>query len=438
MRILHTADWHLGKTIEGRSRIEEQRAFLRDFAEIARRERADLVIVAGDIYDSPNPSAEAEKLFYQSLKEITQDGKRLILVIAGNHDSPERLVAAGPLAADHGILMAGLPGTVIPVGSYGLHRVVASGNGYVEIEINGERAVILFLPYPSEKRLNDAIYREMDESAERAASYGEKIARLFAELEGKYREDTVNLAAAHLFAMDVTAGGSERGLELGGSYLVDGACLPPKAGYIALGHVHKFQLVPHTQGRAYYSGSPIAYHRREAGSEKMCILAEGKAGQSFRVKEIPLPVYKPIQVWRAKSPEEAIELCRLHSEEDSWVYLEVETERGYILEDEIRRMKELKKDILEIHPIVPGEDDPEGTDFSASGYEKTCPGGIGEKTLPEVFADYFRQEMKGAVPEQELIELLLELSREDGKEEAYEASEAKDQGPEQFYKRTDD
>ena len=109
MRILHTADWHLGKTIEGRSRIEEQRAFLRDFAEIARRERADLVIVAGDIYDSPNPSAEAEKLFYQSLKEITQDGKRLILVIAGNHDSPERLVAAGPLAAHHGIMMARLP-----------------------------------------------------------------------------------------------------------------------------------------------------------------------------------------------------------------------------------------------------------------------------------------------------------------------------------------
>ena len=238
-------------------------------------------------------------------------------------------------------------------------------------------------------------------------------------------------SAIPIAVTSVTPGGS-------GSYLVDGACLPPKAGYIALGHVHKFQLVPHTQGRAYYSGSPIAYHRREAGSEKMCILAEGKAGQSFRVKEIPLPVYKPIQVWRAKSPEEAIELCRLHSEEDSWVYLEVETERGYILEDEIRRMKELKKDILEIHPIVPGEDDPEGTDFSASGYEKTCSGGIGEKTLPEVFADYYRQEMKGAVPEQELIELLLELSREDGKEEAYEASEAKDQGPEQFYKRTDD
>ncbi len=419
MRILHTADWHLGKTIEGRSRIEEQRAFLADFAEIAEREEADLVIVSGDVYDSPNPPAEAEKLFYQALKEITRGGKRLALVIAGNHDSPDRLVAASPLAAEHGILMAGLPGTVIPAGPYGRHRVADSGNGYVEIEINGERAVILLLPYPSEKRLNDAIYREMEDSAARAASYGEKIGRLFAELEENYRDDTVNLAATHLFAMDVMAGGSERGLELGGSYLVDGACLPKKAGYIALGHVHKFQLVPHTQGRAYYSGSPISYHRREAGTEKVCILAEGKAGAPFQVKKIPLPVYKPIQIWHSRSPEEAIELCRLHEGEDSWVYLEVETERGYILEDEIRRMKELKKDILEICPITPGDSGLDQTDFSISG----SIGASEEKSLAELFVDYYRQEMKGAVPQEELVELLLELSREEGKEEANEASE---------------
>ena len=186
------------------------------------------------MYDSYNPSAKAEKLFYQTLKEMTEGGRRLALVIAGNHDSPERLVAAGPLAMEHGILMAGLPRSVIVTGNYGCHQVVDSGEGYVEVEINGERAVILLLPYPSEKRLNDVIYQEMDEEEKRAASYGERIGRFFSLLEEKYRDDTINLAAAHLFAMDASVSGSERGISLGGSYVADGSCLPEK------GPVHCF------------------------------------------------------------------------------------------------------------------------------------------------------------------------------------------------------
>ncbi len=415
MKILHTADWHLGKTIEGRSRLEEQRAFLKDFAEIAKREQADLVIIAGDVYDNPNPPAEAERLFYQTLKTITEGGKRLVLVIAGNHDSPERLVAAGPLAMEHGILMAGLPKTVIAPGIYGQHQVIRSGEGYVEIELNGERAVVLLLPYPSEKRLNDVIYGEMEDSAQRAASYGEKIDALFSRLEENYREDTINLAVSHLFTMDAKAGGSERGLELGGSYLVDGSCLPQRAQYIALGHVHKFQAVPHTGKRAYYSGSPLPYHRSEGETAKMCILAEGKAGEPFSITPIPLPVYKPIEVWHGKSPEEALELCRIHSHEDSWVYLEIETERGYITEEEIRQMRELKKDILEIHPISAGEPDWKNQDDGGK-----------EKSLEELFTDYYRQENKGAVPDPELIRLLLELSEEE--EEKDEASQTENEG----------
>ena len=78
--------------------MEEQNRFLSDFVRIVKEEQVDLIILAGDVYDSYNPSAEAEKLFYQTLKEMTEGGRRLALVIAGNHDSPERLVAAGPLA----------------------------------------------------------------------------------------------------------------------------------------------------------------------------------------------------------------------------------------------------------------------------------------------------------------------------------------------------
>lgn len=412
MRILHTADWHLGKSLEGRSRLEEQKRFLSDFIGIVKKEQADLVVIAGDVYDSPNPPAEAEKLFYRTLKEITEGGKRLVLAIAGNHDSPERLTAAGPLAMEHGILMAGLPKSVIPTGKYGCHQVVDSGEGYVEIEINGEKAVILLLPYPSEKRLNDVIYQEMDEEPDRAASYGERIGRFFALLEEKYREDTINLAAAHLFAMDASAGGSERGISLGGSYVVDGDCLPKKAQYIALGHVHKPQQVPHTQGRAFYSGAPMAYHRSEAGMARQCSLIELHPGKPFIKKDIVLPVYKPIEVWRAESIEQACSLCESHREEDSWVYLEIRTERGYIREDEIRNMKAWKKDILEIRPIGAG-----------TGSLKAFGETLEDKSLKQLFTEYYSQENGGARPDEELVSLLLELAGGLEKEEADETAE---------------
>lgn len=81
--------------------------FLADFVEIVKDEKIDLLIIAGDVYDSYNPPARAEELFYETLKQLSDGGKRLILVIAGNHDNPQRLEAPGPLARDHGILMAG-------------------------------------------------------------------------------------------------------------------------------------------------------------------------------------------------------------------------------------------------------------------------------------------------------------------------------------------
>ena len=125
LKIIHTADWHLGKNYSMR--------FLSDFIQMVEEKEADLILIAGDIYDSPNPPAMAEKLFYNTLKKITDKGKRMVVIISGNHDSPERLMAAAPLAMEHGILIAGTPKTVIETGTYGKNKVLRSGEGYVEI-----------------------------------------------------------------------------------------------------------------------------------------------------------------------------------------------------------------------------------------------------------------------------------------------------------------
>ena len=248
MRILHTGDWHLGKNLEGASRMDEQELFLNDFVDIVEKNKVDLVIIAGDVYDNSNPPARAEKMFYDTLKKLSKNGERLILVIAGNHDNPERLVAAGPLAMEHGIIMSGTPKTVIQCGEYGQHKVINSGEGFIEVEINNEKAVILTVSYPSEKRLNEVLY-------------GERIKSLFDSLEKNYRSDTINLVVSHLFAMGSEEGGSERSIQLGGSYIVNGSCFPKEAQYIALGHVHKPQIVPGTNKKARYSGSPLHYNK---------------------------------------------------------------------------------------------------------------------------------------------------------------------------------
>ena len=405
MRILHTADWHLGKDLEGQSRLDEQQEFLEDFVNIVKENNIDLVIIAGDVYDSSNPKARAEKLFYDTLKKISANGERLTLVISGNHDNPERLVAAGPLAMDHGIIMVGTPKTVVLTGDYGKHKVVNSKEGFIEIEINGERAVILTVPYPSEKRLNEVLYFDMESEEEKLKTYGERIQQLFDELKVNYREDTINLVVSHLFAMGSVEGGSERSIQLGGSYIVDGNCFPSEAQYIALGHVHKPQIVPGTNKRARYSGSPIHYNRKEIGFKKKCFIIDVKAGEECNIEEVELKVYKPIEIWKCDNIDQAIEMCNIHKEENSYVYLEISTDR-YIREDEIKEMKSLKKDILEIIPKIKGMD-----------LEDDLESRINDKPFDEIFKEFYKRE-RGLEADDEVVDLLLSiLSKEEDSNE---------------------
>ncbi len=406
MRILHTGDWHLGKNLEGHSRLDEQEAFLEDFIKIVEDHEIDLVLIAGDVYDSSNPPARAEKLFYDTLKKLSKDGERITLVIAGNHDNPERLVAAGPLAMEHGIIMVGTPKTVVEPGCYGKHEVVRSGEGFIELKINGENAVILTVPYPSEKRLNEVLYHEMDEVEERAASYGERIKALFNGLCINYRQETINLVVSHLFAMGSEEGGSERSIQLGGSYIVSGDCFPEQAQYIALGHVHKPQVVPGTNKRARYSGSPLHYNKKEVSYTKKCFIVEVAADREAKIEEITLPVYKPIEIWKCESTEAAIERCELEKDNNSYVYLEIETDR-YIREDEIKVMKNLKTDILEILPKIKGLDEVEAE------LER-----LTEHSFEDFFKAFYKKE-RGTEVEGEVLEVLMSLMGEEEEDETH-------------------
>lgn len=402
MRILHTADWHLGKSLEGVSRMDEQEKFLEEFVKIVEDNKIDLVIIAGDVYDSSNPPARAEKMFYDTLKKISSKGERITLVISGNHDNPERLVAAGPLAREHGIIMVGTPKSVVKIGKYGENKVLNSGEGFVELDINGEKSVILTVPYPSEKRLNEVLYGAMDETLERVKSYSDRIKLLFDSLRKNFREDTINLVVSHLFTTGAENTGSERNIELGGSFIVDKECFPKEAQYVALGHIHKPMILQGTNKKIRYAGSPLQYNKKEINFEKKCFIIDVKAKEEANIEEVKLKIYKPIEIWKCDSIDCAIKMCEENKDKECWVYLEIKTDR-FIREDEIKTMKSLKGDIIEIIPKI-------DLDWEED-YEKN----FSDRSFDELFIDFYEKE-RGVKPTDDLLELLLDIVKEEGGE----------------------
>lgn len=398
MKILHSADWHLGKNLENHSRLEEQKLFLEDFCKMADDNNVDLVIVAGDIYDTAVPPIPAEMLLYNSLKKLSNGGSRLIVVIAGNHDSPDKITAAAPLAMEHGIIMVGTPKTIVPVGEYGKHKVVASNEGMIEVEINGEKAVVLTVPYPSEKRLNEILYSDMSTDEEKLESYHERMKLLFTNLEKYYREDTINIATTHLFAAGATKTGEERMIELGGSQILGVDCFPATAQYIALGHIHKPQILDGSDGKIRYSGSPIHYNKREVNYDKSCVLVELEPQKDAIITTLPIPVYKPIEVWECDGVEAAIEKCKENAGKSSYVYLEIKTD-SVIREAEIKEMKSHKESILSITPIMEA--------VSVAGTTAD----LEELTFEELFKNFYLSQ-KSLDVEDDILELVLDIVNE--------------------------
>lgn len=401
MKILHTSDWHLGKHLEGHSRLDEQEKFTEELINIVEENDIDLIIIAGDIYDTSNPPARAEKLFYNTVKRLSNGGKRGVLVIAGNHDNPERLSAASPLAYEHGVILLGTPKSMAECGKYQGFSIIDSGEGFVEIQKNDENIVLITLPYPSEKRLNEIFTNSLEES-ERQVSYSERIEEILNDLSQKYREDTINMLVSHLFVVGGEESDSERPIQLGGSLGVYTNHLPDNAQYIALGHLHKPQKMKNKN--IYYSGSPIQYSKSEINYAKCVFLVDIKCNKKPDVKEIYLKNYKPIEVFKCENIEDAILKCEENKERDIWAYFEIKTDR-VLNQSEIKKMKELIPDIIEIKPIIGDFIE----DEIAADYD------LNERSMTELFKDFYISTRK-LNPTDELMDMFLDIVKEEGDE----------------------
>lgn len=278
MKIIHTADWHLGHTFHGHDRRAEQACFLDRLVALLVEEQPDALLVAGDVFDTSNPSAAAEKLFFDFLSRATAEVDGLqIVIIAGNHDSAARIEAPSAVLGTHRVYVRG---TVrrMPDGSvdYGHHIIPLRRRA-------DDRVAALCLAVP--------FLRACDYPAGLSSSEG--LSRFFGELRraaSAHRDVGVPLVAmGHFYAAgaEICAEGHSERLVVGGQECVDAARLPRGIAYTALGHIHKAQEVD-GPGRMRYAGSPLPMSFGERGYRHGVVRVE--VGDSGPATATPLDV----------------------------------------------------------------------------------------------------------------------------------------------------
>jgi exonuclease SbcD len=274
VRFLHTGDWHVGKPLRGRSRMDEYAAALEEVGRIAIEAKVDAVLVAGDIFDSPAPPPEAEKLVYDFLARLLPEGMAAVL-IAGNHDHPKKL---GALAS----LLEGLRIHVRPE----VRPPDQGGIVTLPSRDGTEEARVAVLPFVPERKVVDAC-TVMDPEHTWFETYSERLEQILAALVADLDPSTVNLAIGHLLVAGSLFGTGERRLHLGDIYGLNPQQLPSSLQYIGLGHLHRPQEVP-APSKTLYSGSLVELDFGEKEQEKRVVVVEARPGQTASIESVPL------------------------------------------------------------------------------------------------------------------------------------------------------
>lgn len=324
MKFLHTADWHLGKKLNGFSRFEEQVAVLNEICETADREEVDLVLIAGDLFDHQNPSIESTELFFKTLRRLSADGKRAVVAIAGNHDSPERIAAPDPLARACGIVLAGYPdGIVSPFETERGVKLLRSEPGFVELQLPGVDYPVrlLLTPYANEVRL-----RKFLGEGDPAVALRQILSQTWDRLAKGYCDKKgVNLLMTHLYIVPELGelepeSEDERSIvSLGGAEAIYASSIPSEIQYVALGHIHKYWPVSLSPAPVVFCSSPLCYSFSEAGQTKYVVVGKLKPGAPAQYEKIPLNSGKPLErkvfhgvdeaiAWLTDNPNALVEL----------------------------------------------------------------------------------------------------------------------------------
>ncbi len=403
MKILHTADWHLGKKLFDKSRAQEQKDVLDEIISIANSEHVDLIIVAGDLFDTFTPSAEAEDLLYSTLKTLSDGGRRPVIAIAGNHDNPDRIEAQDHFARECGIVFTGYPTTVVNPFQLSCNaRVIRTAPGFVELQLPDHPAPvrILLTPYANETRMRRFLGIEQadDELRQHLHRHWQQLADQYMDEQG------VNLLVAHLFFMK--RGGEqpeepeeERSiLQVGGASMIYTDLIPPQIQYTALGHLHRYQSLGGGPCPVIYSSSPLAYSFAEADQQKYVVIIDAIPGQPVTWQ--PVPLTKGRRLLRKRFTQLADAIDWLTANPDCFPEVTLQTET-YLTSEERQQLARSHDRLVAIIPDIRPEAGEQTTEPASPRIDLT-------QSMTDLFIGYFKTQKKNQAPNDRLLDLFKE------------------------------
>ena len=328
MRFIHTADWHLGRLFHGVHLTEDQSYVLDQLVDICREERPDALVVAGDIYDRAVPPPEAVSLLDQTLGRIVVDLSIPTILIAGNHDSPDRLHFGARVFANQRLHVFGV--------YRGEEACVTLGDGDGPVRFH----CIPYIEPPVVRGVLQLPEVRSHDDAARAA-----VARLGA---GSGRDVLV----AHWHVEGALTSSSERPLATLGAETV-GADVAERFSYTALGHLHRPQYVGNETIR--YAGAPLKYSFAEVGETKSVSLVEIDAQGHCRVEEIPLTPRRDL-AQRSGSLIELLNAANTDPQRDCYLKIEL-TEKRPVL-NAMARLREVYPHLLQVERTASQETGP--------------------------------------------------------------------------------
>ncbi|MCD6541222.1 exonuclease subunit SbcD [Candidatus Bipolaricaulota bacterium] len=387
VRVFHTADWHLGKTLFRKPRLPEQRRFLENLVAEVRRLDVDLVVIAGDVFDTYTPSAAAEELYFETVSELSQDGARAVVVVAGNHDSPDRLRAPRSLMVPRGIIVSAYPGMVpASLKRFAGFSVLDAGPGWIHLAFPHKGADLLLhlVPFASFPRLREGT----GISLEPGTTFPEAFRALREVVPGRRNRVLVG----HLYVrrgLFATSEDREDVMDvLGDAYL-----LPPEelSGYRAafLGHLH----LPHGDDLWRYAGAPLAF-----GFGDPPVPRGGWLWEDGNWEFVEIGGGMELVRLEVDSVDEALARAQDHS--DSWVYLTFPAGLE-LTREEMRSLQRAYPHLVGVGFAVPG----------AVEVPTELGKGPSLEDPAALFRDFYRR-ARGSDPPEELVEVFLEHFRE--------------------------
>ena len=338
MKVLHTSDWHIGRRLMEHDRLDEFKAFFTWLIDLINREKIDVLLVAGDVFDNTTPSVQAQNVYYSFLGELAKSCCRHAVIISGNHDSPAFLDAPGELLKICNIHVIG-------------QASQEPGQEVITLQDanNDPELIVCAVPYLRDRDVRTVSESESPESMDKALREGIKnhYEQVFAQVPTEL--DVPVIAMGHLFIHNgrVITGEGIRSLYVGTALEVESSIFPENITYTALGHLHSPQMAGRENIR--YSGSPIAMTFAESeGAKSVCII---ELDDKAMIHEVPVPVFQNMARISGDMNEICSQIQALALQDES-VWIEVTYTGQEIIGDLQERLQNLTKDTPQLEILA--------------------------------------------------------------------------------------